>query len=216
MLNAKLSRFAEQLQRKKCCRWRQDLCLPIPHSLVQSFLNKTFPPSLCTSHLSEFAPSYPLHDPFLQLALRQWSIFFIALGLHLLAVVVVSEMVDAKIDTSQPAYICRMLGNASTTVEKLPAAGIRRADRSQNFGLREWVTMVRPVARVLGLGEYMLGGQGFCFYFMFKIFFLGIIKFGGAQNNLGSTAPECPPWLCAWPWHFYHWHSTDFSNTIYR
>ena len=173
VITKSLGKFVECKTLKVCRTVAKEKVLPmtarplLTHSAFIStiLLNKTFPPSLCTSHLSEFAPSYPLHDPFLQLALRQWSIFFIALGLHLLAVVVVSEMVDAKIDTSQPAYICRMLGNASTTVEKLHAAGIRRADRSQNFGLREWVTMVRPVARVLGLGGIHVRGTRFLFLF---------------------------------------------------
>jgi len=50
----------------------------------------------------------------------------------------------------------------------------------------------RPVARFKGLGEanFILGGQGFCFYYMLKQ--TGVKRFG-AQHNLGGYFPEYPP-----------------------
>jgi len=38
---------------------------------------------------------------------------------------------------------------------------------------------------------YLLEGQGFCFYYMFKRNLSGYHKIWGARENLGGTAPEC-------------------------
>ena len=41
------------------------------------------------------------------------------------------------------------------------------------------------------------GGQGFCFYYMFKTTFSGQKKMWGGTKKLGGIVPECPPWLRA-------------------
>jgi len=69
-------------------------------------------------------------------------------------------------------------------------------------GVPSWLRCwCRPAARFQVLVGYntFLGGKIFAFTVCLKQIFLGAAKFEGHKKNLGGTAPECPPWLRAWP-----------------
>jgi len=70
----------------------------------------------------------------------------------------------------------------------------------------------RPVARfqyLVGHNTY-LGGQGFCFYSMFKTKFSGRSKIWGGTKQIWG---ECPPWLRTW-WTTYPGTLWPFNSVL--
>ena len=90
---------------------------------------------------------------------------------------------------------------------------LRRHIKWLHFSL-SWRTMLlvhRPVAPFQDLVGHntFLGGQDFCFYYMFKTNFSERNKIWGAQKKFGVHCPRMPPWLRAcWCNYYYYWWFT--------